>query len=69
MAAGQTFTLIYRGERLLVVETQDGTIEFRMSSHRETPKAKSFNAAVKEATKYMLDNAGGMKGDYQRETK
>ena len=40
-----------------------------MSSHRETPKAKSFNAAVKEATKYMLDNAGGMKGDYQRETK
>ena len=69
MAAGNTFTLIYKGSRLLVCEGQDGTIEFRMGKHRETPKAKSFNAAVKEATKWMLDNAGGMKGTYERDAK
>ena len=58
MAAGQTFTLIYRGQRLLVCEGQDGTLEFRMGRHRQTPDAKTFGPAVKEAVKFMLDNAG-----------
>jgi hypothetical protein len=66
MAAGQTFTLIHKGERLVVVEGQKGEVEFRMGDHRIAPKAKSFNAAVKEATKYLLDHAGGMKGTYER---
>ena len=58
--AGQTFTLVYKGTRLLVAEGQDGTVEFRVGRHRQTPKAKSFNAAVKEATVWMLANAGHM---------
>lgn len=58
MAAGNTFTLTYRGQRLLVCEGQKGALEFRMGKHREVPKAKTFNAAVKEAVKWMLENAG-----------
>ena len=63
---GRTFTLIHKGDRLIVAEGMDGTVEFRLGRHRVTPKAKSFNAAVKEAAKYLLDNAGEMKGEYQR---
>ena len=66
MAAGQTLTIIYRGDRLLVAEGMDGTIEFRIDKHRITPKAKSFNAACKEAMVWILANAGEMKGSYER---
>jgi len=58
MKGGRTFTLIHKGQRLLVCEGMDGTVEFRIGRHREVPKAKTFNAAVKEATKWMLDNTG-----------
>ena len=58
MAAGETFTMIHKGKRLLVCEGQDGTIEFRMGRHRQAPdKAKTFGPAVMEATKWMLAHA------------
>ena len=59
-------TIIYRGSRLLVAEGQDGAIEFRIGKHRVTPKAKTFKPACKEGMQYMLDNAGDMKGNYER---
>ena len=60
MAAGQTLTIIYRGDRILVAEGMDGKIEFRIGRHRETPKAKTFGPACKEALSYMLTQAGEM---------
>ena len=69
MAGGRTFTLIHKGRKLLVCEGMDGTVEFRMSKHRVKPKAKSFNAAVREATKYLLDYDGSVdESAYERET-
>jgi len=64
---GRTFTLIHKGDRLVVAEGQDGTVEFRLGKHRETPKAKSFAPACKEAVIWMLTHAGEMKGNYQRD--
>jgi len=64
--AGRTMTLIYRGDRITVCEGGDGDLELRMGKHRETPKAKSFEAATNEARKWLLSNAGDMKGDYER---
>ena len=59
-------TIIHKGDKLVVCEGQDNKVEFRIREHRETPKAKSFNAACKEATAWMLANAGHMKGNYER---
>ena len=55
--AGRTMNISHKGQRLTVCEGQDDKVEFRIGKHRETPKAKSFNAAVKEAAKWMLDHA------------
>ena len=63
---GRTLTIIHKGDRLLVAEGMDGTVEFRIGKHRVTPKAKSFNAACKEGMKWMLDRSGDMKGNYER---
>jgi hypothetical protein len=59
-------TIKHKGECLIVAEGQDNRVEFRFGGHRETPKSKGFNAACKEAVTWMLKNAGGMKGDYER---
>jgi len=64
---GRTFTMIHKGDRLLVAEGMDGSIEFRIGRHRVTPKAKTFNPACKEAVAWLLDHAGEMRGDYERE--
>ncbi len=64
--AGRTMNLAHKGVRVLVCEGQDNTVEFRTGGAHITPAAKSFPAACKEATKWLLDNAGEMKGDYTR---
>ena len=64
--AGRTMVLSHKGDRLTVAEGQDGTVEFRLRHHRETPKAKSFAPACKEAVTWLLANAGEMKGNYER---
>ena len=64
--AGRTMTIIHKGDRLTVCEGQGGELEFRMGRHRQTPVAKSFNPACKEAVVYLLKNAGEMKGNYER---
>ena len=64
--AGKTLTIMHKGMRLTVAEGQRDELEFRIGNNRETPKAKSFNAACKEAVVWMLANAGEMKGDYER---
>jgi hypothetical protein len=70
MMAGRTFTFIHKGDKLLVCEGQDNTVEFRIGKHRQTPSETrskdKFVAACKEAVVYMLANAGGMKGNYER---
>jgi len=64
--AGRTMTLIYRGDRITVCEGTDGVLEMRFGKHRVTPEAKSFPAATNEARRWLLNNGGGMKGDYNR---
>ena len=64
--AGRTMNISHKGQRLTVCEGQKNEVEFRIGKHRETPKAKTFNAACKEAVVWMLANAGEMKGDYER---
>lgn len=64
--AGRTMTLHYRGTRMTVAEGQKGEVEYRVGNHRETPKAKSFDPACKEAVVWLLANAGEMKGNYER---
>jgi hypothetical protein len=56
--AGQTFNMSYRGTRLTVAQGQDDTIEFRVGDHRQTPKAKTFKPAVREAVTWLFENAG-----------
>ena len=63
---GRTMTIIHKGERLIIAEGMSGELEFRIGRHRETPKAKSFNAACKEAVVWLLANTGGLKGSYER---
>ena len=64
--AGRTMTITHKGLTLIVAEGQDDTVEFRIGKRRQAPKAKSFGPACKEATVWMLANAGEMKGDYTR---
>ena len=64
--AGRTMMIVHKGRRLTIAEGQGNEVEFRMGDHRETPKAKSFDAACKEAVKWMLDNTGEMRGTYER---
>ena len=69
MKGGRTLTIIHKGERVTVVEGQDGTVEFRFGQDgagRVKPKAKSYRAACREAMTWMLNFAGEMKGDYER---
>ena len=66
--AGRTMTIIHKGTKLTVCEGQDDKVEFRVGRHRQTPKAKTFNPACKEALAWMIANAGEMdEGVYERE--
>ena len=64
--AGQTMTLAHKGMRITVCEGQDDTVEFRVGNERVQPKAKTFAPACKEAVKFLLEQAGGMRGNYER---
>lgn len=64
--AGRTLSIVHKGTTLIVAEGQDNRIEFRVGAHRETPKAKTFVPACKEALAWILANAGEMKGNYER---
>ena len=69
MAGGRTLTIIHKGERVTVVEGQDGTVELRFGPNgdeRIRPKAKGYRPACREAMTWMLNFAGEMKGDYTR---
>ena len=65
---GRTMTLIHKGDRIVVVEGQNGELEFRQGRHRATPTSKTFEAATNEARKHLLATAGGTKGNYRRDT-
>jgi len=60
-------TLIYRGDKIVVREGLDGSLEFKTGVHTVIPEAKKFEAATNEARKWLLANAGGMKGNYERD--
>ena len=61
-------TLIYRGDKIVVREGHDGRLEFKTGIHTVTPEAQKFEAATNEARKWLLTNAGKMKGNYDRDT-
>ena len=67
--AGRTFKLQYGGRSILVREGHDGRLEFSHSDGtRQTPEAKTFEAATNEARKWLLEHAGKMRGDYERDS-
>lgn len=59
--------LTYKAQKIIVREGMDGRLEFNFGSHRVTPEAKTFEAATNEARKWLLANAGEMRGSYERE--
>ena len=63
--AGRTFTLSHRGMTILVKERQDDTVVLQYANHSEDT-TKKFPAACREALKWLLDNAGQMRGNYER---
>ncbi len=66
MGKGRTMKLSYRGETIMVREAIGGQIELQIGEHRQIAESKSFEAATNEARKWLLENAGDMKGDYRR---
>jgi hypothetical protein len=69
MPGGRTVHIVHKGERVLIAEGQDGTIEFRFGPNgdaRVRPNATTYRKACHEALTWMLDNAGEMKGNYER---
>ena len=55
---GRTFTMSHKGMKLVVREGMNGECEFRIGQHHVPAQAKSFRAAVREATTWLLENAG-----------
>ncbi len=66
MNSGRTFKLSYRGTSIMVRETISGDIELKVGEHRQVAESKTFEAATNEARKWLLANAGEMKGNYER---
>ena len=65
----RTATVSHKALTITIREGHTGTVEFRLTNPTQTitPKAKSFNAACREALKYVLEHGGEMKGEYERE--
>jgi len=63
--AGRTFQLSHKGMTLLVKERQDDTVVLQFQNHSEDTD-KKFPAAVRYGVKYLLENAGEMRGNYER---
>ena len=64
--ASRTMKLTHRGTTILVRESFDNHLEFVIGDLRTTPVAKTFEAATNEARKWLLDNAGDMRGTYNK---
>jgi hypothetical protein len=65
----RTATVSHGFLEILIREGHTGTVEFRIKNPEQTvtPKAKSFEAACREALKHVLEHGGEMKGTYERE--
>jgi len=55
----------HKGESILVREGHDDRCQLQFRNHSEDID-KKFPAACRHALKWLLDNAGEMKGDYTR---
>ncbi len=64
--SSRTMSLSHKGTKIQVREGHKGRIEFLTDGVRTTPDAKTFEAATNEARKWLLANAGQMKGNYDR---
>jgi hypothetical protein len=63
--AGRTMTITHKGMSILVKERQDNSCVLQFTDHMEDT-TKKFPAACREALKWLLDNAGQMRGNYDR---
>jgi len=63
----RTMVMSYKAQKITIREGHDGRLEFNFGDHAVTPEAKSFEAATNEARRWLLDNAGKMRGNYDRD--
>jgi len=59
-------TIIHRGVTVIIREGFDGTTEIKTDGHREVFDDKTFGQTARYALKWIMDNGGAMKGDYER---
>jgi len=63
--AGRTITITHLGQTVLVKEGYNGKCVLQFRDHIEETD-KKFGPAARYALKWMLENAGQMRGDYTR---
>ena len=63
--AGRTMSITHKGMTILVKERQDDSVVLQFQDHQEDNDRK-FPAACRYALSWLIDNAGDMRGNYER---
>jgi len=63
--AGRTLNITHKGMSILVKERQDDSVVLQFADHMEDID-KKFGPACRYALTWLLDNAGEMRGNYER---